>query len=117
MKPAFFHFTWFILLVATQLSDAAPLKLSEEGRRQKIRHGFLFDTFSKNRKTVYRGEGQYRGLKELTILTESREIRDDDEISLPEGAEKIAVFSRHFGFHGEKSRPDQRSPCISVFAE
>lgn len=94
-----------ILILATMsastLSAVDSLKLSEEGRTKKELHDFLFDTFCEDRKTVYHGQGEGRGLKELTILTETREIRDGDEISLPEGAEKIATFFRHFGFHGE----------------
>lgn len=78
-----------------------PPKLSAEGQKRKETHDFLFDTFSKSRKTVFRGDGGKRGLKELTILNESKEIRDGDEVILPIGTERIAVLFRHFGFHGE----------------
>ncbi len=75
-------------------------QLSEEGRQAKAVHDHLFDTFAKGRKTVYTGAGRDRGLKELTVLEETRELRDGDEILLPEGAERAAGLFRHFGFHG-----------------
>jgi agarase len=75
-------------------------ELSKEGRDQKAIHDYLFDTFLEGRKTIFTGDGRGRGLKELTILKETREIRHGDELMLPVGAERVAVLFRHFGFHG-----------------
>lgn len=92
----------FVFTVVLPLAQAAkPPVLSSEGQRAKATHDYLFDTFAEGRKTVYRGNGRDRGLKEVTVLTESREIRDGDELLLPVGAERIAVLFRHFGFHGD----------------
>jgi hypothetical protein len=74
--------------------------LSKEGQQQKAIHDYLFETFLEGRKTVDTGTGRDRGLKELTILQETREIRHGDELMLPAGAERIAGMFRHFGFHG-----------------
>lgn len=81
----------------------APLPkqtLSPEGLKKKTTHDYLFDTFSKDRETKYVGEGRDRGLKELTILKQTREIKHGDELALPPGTEKIAGLFRHFAFHG-----------------
>lgn len=80
---------------------AAQSPLSPEGKEQLATHNFLFDDFAEGRKTVYQGQGADRGLKELTLLEETRQIRDGDELVVPEGAERIAGLFRHFGFHGE----------------
>lgn len=90
-----------ILIAASSSLPAQEVTLSEEGQKQQARHDYLFATFAEGRKTVYQGEGKKRGLKELTIFAETKEIRDGTEIVLPEGAGRIAVFFRHFGFHGE----------------
>ena len=82
-------------------SVTAQSQLSAEGQKQKAIHDFLFDTFVKDRKTRYVGKGQNRGLKEVTILKKTTEIRHGDELILPAGTEKIAVKFRHFGFHGD----------------
>ena len=75
--------------------------LTSEGKNQKAIHNFLFDTFIEGRETRYVGNGRNRGLKELTVLKETREIRHGDELVLPKGTERIAVKFRHFGFHGD----------------
>ena len=75
--------------------------LSKEGREQKAIHDYLFDTFVEGRETKYVGTGRDRGLKEVTILAETKEIRHGDEVLLPEGAERIAGLFRHFAFHGD----------------
>jgi hypothetical protein len=75
-------------------------QLSQEGQEQKAVHDYLFETFLEGRETVYTGNGRDRGLKELTILNETREIRHGDELVLPVGTERIAALFRHFGFHG-----------------
>lgn len=91
-----------VFVSATTCGSAnAQSSLSAEGKNQKAIHEFLFDTFIKQRQTRYVGSGKSRGLKEVTILKETREIRDGDELILPEGTERIAVKFRHFGFHGE----------------
>ena len=97
LVPLFLSLAFSSFLTA---QDIDSLPLSEEGLAKKALHDFLFASFSKDRKTRYLGEGDARGLKELTILEETREIGHGDEISLPAGSEKIAVFFRHFGFHG-----------------
>ncbi|QEG40790.1 hypothetical protein [Roseimaritima ulvae] len=108
IKPfAFARYSLSACLIVTTIAFASaqdaskPAKISAEGQKQKAIHDYLFDTFSKDRETVYRGNGRDRGLKELTILEKSKEIRDGDELSLPKGAERIAGLFRHFGFHGE----------------
>lgn len=93
-------FSIVILGIATAMMGQDSFNLSEEGLQQQAVHDFLFDEFLGERKTVYRGEGPEHGLKELTIFEESLEIRDESEITLPVGAERIAVLFRHFGFHG-----------------
>ncbi|MEN8738104.1 MAG: sulfatase-like hydrolase/transferase [Akkermansiaceae bacterium] len=82
------------------VKKSAAKKLSPEGQLKKATHDYLFDTFIEDRKTKYVGEGKDKGLKELTILQETREIRHGDELALPPGAEKIAGLFRHFAFHG-----------------
>ncbi|MEM1443515.1 MAG: beta-agarase, partial [Verrucomicrobiota bacterium] len=93
-------FTALFFLSFSHANEEALL-LSEEGKSKKALHDFLFETFSKDRETRFTGDGQSRGLKVLTILTETREIGHGAELELPAGTEKIAVFFRHFGFHGE----------------
>ena len=88
-----------VLLTAPLCAQAQ--QLSPEGQRAKALHDYLFDTFAKDRKTDYRGKGRDRGLKELTIRQQKREIHHGDEIVMPAGTERIAVLFRHFGFHGE----------------
>lgn len=89
-----------IFSLATSLA-AGPPKLSAEGEQQLSIHNYLFDTIAKDRKTKYVGQGRDRGLKELMILKQTKEIRDGDELLLPEGTERIAELFRHFGFHGK----------------
>jgi agarase len=84
----------------TMANTVNAQELSKEGQAQKATHDFLFDTYLKDRKTKYQGNGNYQALKELTILTETKEIRDGDELLLPKGTERIAGLFRHFGFHG-----------------
>jgi len=79
----------------------AESPLSAEGKNQKAIHDFLFDTFIEGRQTRYVGNGPNRGLKELTVLKETKEIRHGDELVLPQGTERIAVKFRHIGFHGD----------------
>ena len=74
--------------------------LSQEGRAEKAVHDYVF-SFAKERQTKYLGTGKNRGLKELTILNETKEIRDGDEVWLPEGSERVAGLFRHFAFHGQ----------------
>ena len=80
--------------------DLPAQTLSKEGEEQKEIHDFLFNTFGEGRKAVYVGAGRDRGLKQVTILEETREIRHGDELLLPEGAERVAALFRHFAFHG-----------------
>lgn len=96
------HIVSLIAVVAI-LTGACVLHaqdLSKEGRQQKATHDYLFETFLEGRKTVYTDTGRDRGLKELTILEETREIRHGDELMLSAGAERVAGMFRHFGFHG-----------------
>ncbi len=72
----------------------------KEGRDRKAIHDYLFDTFLKGRETKYVGSGRERGLKQVTILAKTQEIRHGDEVLLPEGAQRIAGMFRHFAFHG-----------------
>ncbi|WP_442506547.1 beta-agarase [Novipirellula sp. SH528] len=88
------------VLAASPSLAVEPPTLSPEGRNQKAIHDFLFDNFLEGRKTVYQGNGRDRGLKELTILEERKEIRDGDVLVLPQGTERIAGLFRHFGFRG-----------------
>ncbi|SMP42178.1 agarase [Neorhodopirellula lusitana] len=88
------------VLAATTSQADQPPRLSAEGQQEQLRHNFLFDQFLEERKAGYQGKGNNRALKELTILSESKEIHDGDELTLPEGAERIAGLFRHFGFHG-----------------
>lgn len=90
-----------IASVAISLTSAQTPPLSPEGQKQNALHDYLFGTFSEGRKPVYTGTGLNRGLKELTIVEESKTIRNGDEIILPVGTERVAVFFRHFGFHGD----------------
>ncbi len=98
----FRRFIPLIVFVAipTSASELTAQTLSKEGQSQMAIHDYLFDTFLEGRKTVYRGNGRDRGLKELTILNETKEIGHGDELMLPAGTERIAVLFRHFGFHG-----------------
>ena len=96
------HLVSLLALVALLINPAmVPAQgLSKEGQNQKAIHDYLFQTFTNGRKTVYTGSGRDRGLKEVTILKETREIRHGDELLLPAGAERVAVLFRHFAFHG-----------------
>lgn len=89
-----------VALVASPLAAQSP-KLSAEGRQGKETHRYLFDTFVTNRKTVYQGDGLARALKQVVVLAETRQIRDGDELILPEGTQRIAGLFRHFGFRGD----------------
>ena len=80
--------------------SAADEKLSREGQNQKPIHDYLFNTFVQGRETSYVGSGRDRGLKEITLLKETKELRHGDEVLLPEGAERVAGLFRHFAFHG-----------------
>jgi len=97
------HFVSLLALVALLINPAmVPAQdLSKEGREQKAIHDYLFNTFVEGRETKYVGTGRERGLKEVTILAETKEIRDGDEVLLPEGAERVAGLFRHFAFHGD----------------
>lgn len=100
-SPLRFALACSVLATALISTHAAkPPTLSPEGMKAKVIHDYLFDTFIEGRKTVYQGNGQDRGLKELTVLKQTTEIRDGDEILLPIGTERVAVLFRHFGFHG-----------------
>lgn len=97
------HIFALIALVAILISASVltAQELSQEGQSQKAIHDYLFDTFIEGRKTKYQGNGTDRALKELTIFKETREIRDGDELMLPDGTQRIAGLFRHFGFRGE----------------
>ncbi|WP_146530426.1 beta-agarase [Novipirellula artificiosorum] len=94
-------FVCIALLAVSHAPAGQPPTLSAEGQNEQALHAYLFDKFLEGRKAVYQGNGRDRGLKELTILEEQKEIRDGDELMLPEGTERIAALFRHFGFHGE----------------
>ena len=100
-RIAYVFLVWIALLVyATQSSSEQP-KISKEGQEQKAIHDNLFDSFITERETVFVGKGRDRGLKEVTVLKKTFQVRDGGEIELPDGAERIAVLFRHFGFHGQ----------------
>tara|TARA_R110002049_G_scaffold182485_2_gene350296 strand:+ start:20773 stop:23139 length:2367 start_codon:yes stop_codon:yes gene_type:complete len=90
-----------LALAASSATDSFAQALSKEGRDRKAVHDFLFDQFVEGRETRFVGSGRDRGLKEITILSESREIRHNDELALPAGAERIAGVFRHFAFRGQ----------------
>lgn len=96
--------TGFCLLVFFAWLAASPgllaQQISAEGKSKLAKHNFLFDEFLQGRKTKFLNEGDKKVLKELTIFTETHEIRDGDELDLPAGTERIAGFFRHFGFRG-----------------
>jgi len=96
MNPLLILFLTTLLTLSIEAQD-----LSSEGQKKEATHNYLFDTFSKDRKTQFVGEGRDRGMKQITILNEIREIRHGDELALPPGAEKIAGLFRHFAFHGD----------------
>ncbi|TWT81549.1 Beta-porphyranase A precursor [Planctomycetes bacterium CA13] len=89
-----------LVSIVSHTSNLTAQQLSQEGQNRKAIHDFLFDSFLQGRQTVYTGTGRDRGLKELTVLAQTHEIGDGDEILLPEGAERIAELFRHFAFHG-----------------
>jgi agarase len=91
-------YTCLVIMFASPVLPAQ--ELSEEGQNQKATHDYLFKTFLEGRAAKYQGTGPNRALKELTILEERREIRDGDELLLPEGTQRIAGLFRHFGFRG-----------------
>ena len=92
---------WTVITAMSTLAlEVSAQTLTNEGREQKSIHDYLFDTFAAGRKTRFVGSGHDRGLKELTILEETREIRHGDELLLPQGAERVAGMFRHFAFHG-----------------
>jgi agarase len=76
-------------------------EFSQEGQRAKATHDYLFDTFTKNRNTVYQGKGDNRALKQVLLFEESKEVSDGFELLLPKGTEKIAGLFRHFRFKGD----------------
>lgn len=90
------------LIVGSVLANQASAQaLSEEGQEQQAIHDYLFDTFIDGRETKYVGAGRDYGLKEVTVLVESREISHGDELDLPAGTERVAGLFRHFAFHGQ----------------
>ena len=99
-KNAWVHGSVGVVFFLVGSGVASGQELSREGRAQKQLHDFLFQVFTKGRDTVYVGGRADRGLKEVTVLKQSREIRDNDELQLPLGAEKVAGLFRHFAFHG-----------------
>ncbi|MDF1850512.1 MAG: DUF4038 domain-containing protein [Verrucomicrobiales bacterium] len=103
MKPVFLSLSLAVLpfLPGTIAADVDSLSLSKEGEIKVDMHDFLFDSFIENRKTKFVGERQARGLKEVVVFAETREIKHGTEIDLPAGSERVATFFRHFGFHGE----------------
>ena len=70
------------LAIATTTTTLCAQELSQEGQNQKAIHDYLFEKFLEGRETKYQGKGDARALKELTILKETREIRDGDELLL-----------------------------------
>ncbi|QEG24253.1 hypothetical protein [Mariniblastus fucicola] len=76
-------------------------ELSAEGQQAKATHDYLFETFAKDRKTIYQGNGNNRALKQVLIFEESKQVTDGFELVLPDGAERIAGLFRHFGFKGD----------------
>ena len=94
----------FLLIGTATIVTAAASHaqtLSKEGQDQKATHDYLFDTFLQGRETKFVGSGRDHGLKEVAITMETKEIRDGDELLLPEGAERVAGLFRHFAFHGD----------------
>ncbi len=87
-------------IATTCMPTMCAQELSQEGLDQKAKHEYLFEEFLKGRETKYQGKGDARALKVLTILKETREIRDGDELLLPKGTQRIASLFRHFGFKG-----------------
>ncbi len=94
------HLLLTFAIVAAVANELPAQTLSREGQDQKTIHDYLFDTFIEGRETVYTGTGGERGLKEVTVFEETKEIGHGDELLLPAGAERIAVLFRHFAFHG-----------------
>ena len=90
----------FCLIFTMIIPSIHAQELSTEGKRQKAIHDFLFDSFVKDRETRYVGNGNDKGLKEVTVLNESKEICNSDELILPAGAETVASMFRHFAFRG-----------------
>ncbi|WP_372897624.1 hypothetical protein, partial [Stieleria sp.] len=88
------YFCRLVLLIGSAAFVAAGTSpaqtLSKEGQDQKATHDYLFDTFLEGRETKFVGSGRDRGLKEVTVMTETKEIRHGDEVLLPEGAERVA---------------------------
>ena len=99
-KKPWRHLSLVLIAFLIGAGTVSSQELSLEGRFQKQVHDYLFQTFSQGRETVYVGDGTDRGLKELTVLKQSQTIRNNDELLLPLGAEKIAGLFRHFAFHG-----------------
>ena len=91
----------FLLLFSAAMNDTRAQELSPEGLAAKATHDYLFDTFAKDRKTIYQGKGNAKALKQLVILEEPKEVHDGFELELPEGAQRIASLFRHFGFKGD----------------
>ncbi|WP_182870338.1 beta-agarase [Stieleria mannarensis] len=91
----------FVFIVCPLSDQGFAQNLSQEGQAQKAVHDYLFDTFAEGRASKFVGSGRDHGLKEITILTETKTIRHGDHLLLPEGAERIAGLFRHFAFHGE----------------
>jgi len=82
------------------LPQVAGQEMSDEGQQRKAAHDYLFQDFVQERDATYRETGQGQGLKELTVREGSQVIHNGDELLLPPGAEKVAVFFRHLAFRG-----------------
>jgi len=89
-----------VVVGAATGNEVCGQRLSKEGERQQQIHQFLFHDFSHGKATLYVGEGKDRGLKEVVVLSEKKQIAHGDELALPAGAEVIAGLFRHFAFHG-----------------
>ena len=101
--PLLYHLLLLFLTCSALLGNSSTVAgqtLSREGQQRKAAHSYLFQDFVKDREATYRETGQGQRLKELTVLKSPQVIHNGDELLLPQGAEKIAVFFRHLAFRG-----------------
>ncbi|ELP33401.1 hypothetical protein [Rhodopirellula baltica] len=91
----------FFPVFASAQAPTAPNLLSDEGLARQEAHAYLFDEFSKDKESTYRGEGENRNLIELVLSNETLQLSGDVSIELPAGSQRVASLFKYIILRGE----------------
>jgi len=91
----------FFPVFASAQAPTAPNLLSDEGLARQEAHAYLFDEFSKDKESTYRGEGENRNLVELVLSNETLQLSGDVSIELPAGSQRVASLFKYIILRGE----------------